>query len=109
MIQPLLVAAFLLAAPAAAPTPAPAAKAAAKGASPAAPEGPVVIETKRGKLEFSHQAHAKAACAKCHPGAKPPGKIGVKGKDAAHRFCMGCHRSEKQGPQQCTACHERTR
>jgi hypothetical protein len=72
-----------------------------------APKGPVVIETKRGKLVFSHQAHGKTACAGCHKDQEVPGRLGLKGKEAAHKLCLACHRSEKKGPQGCTSCHER--
>jgi hypothetical protein len=71
-----------------------------------APTGPVVIETKRGKLEFSHQAHAKTACATCHKGEGPPGRLGLKGRDAAHKYCVDCHKAEKKGPVGCNTCHQ---
>lgn len=92
MIASLLLAASLLA---------------AAPAAPEAPKGPVVIETSKGRLEFSHKAHAKTACARCHQGQATPGKIGVKGKDAAHKFCVDCHKAEKKGPQKCSWCHQR--
>ena len=126
MIASLLLATCLLAAPtapAAAPAPkappaakpaaqsAPAAKAVAPAPSAAelakAPKGLVVIPTKQGKLEFSHKAHAKTACAACHKGQAEPARFGLKGKAAAHQFCVDCHKAEQQGPQKCSACHQR--
>jgi hypothetical protein len=110
MIASMLLASYLFTAPAApAAQAAQAAQAApaAQAPAPKAPEGPVVIETKRGRLEFSHKAHAKTACAQCHKDQAVPGKIGVKGKDAAHKFCVDCHKAEHKGPQKCSSCHKR--
>ncbi len=89
MIASLLLATCLLAAPAA-----------------AAPKGPVVIPTTKGKLEFSHKEHAKTACADCHQGQAVPARFGLKGKEAAHKFCGDCHKASKKGPQKCTSCHK---
>ncbi len=88
----LLLAAILLAGPTAAAT---------------APTGPVLIATKRGKLEFSHKAHARTECARCHQAEGPPARFGLKGRDAAHKYCVDCHKTEKKGPQKCDACHKR--
>lgn len=88
MIAPLLLASFLLAAP-------------------EAPKAPVVIPTTQGKLEFSHKDHAKTACATCHKGQAPPARFGLKGKEAAHKLCLDCHKAAKKGPQRCAACHKR--
>jgi len=117
MLRSLLLAASLLASPlAAAGAPAgtapagagkPAAAAPAASPSVPAPRGPLLIETKRGKLEFDHQQHAKTACADCHKGQAVPARIGIKGKDAPHKFCQGCHKALQKGPQKCTACHQK--
>jgi len=130
MIASLLAATLLLTAPTpassaaatpvAAPPARPAASAAAPvkpaatpGAAPAAmpaageaPKAPISIETKVGHLEFSHPAHGALACARCHPGPGAPGKLGMKGKEAAHKFCVACHKAEQHGPFKCTACHQ---
>lgn len=52
---------------------------------------------------FSHKAHAKAACAKCH------GDVGaldvmVKEKPIDMNSCMGCH-DEHNAPNECNFCH----
>ena len=111
MLSALLLAASLLASPPTASpakaAPRPGAPAGAPLAAPAAPKGRILIETRRGKLEFDHQLHAKMACAACHQGQGVPARIGIKGKDAAHKFCLACHRAQKKGPQKCTSCHER--
>lgn len=75
--------------------------------APVAPKGSVVIPTKRGKLEFSHKDHAKAACASCHVGQAAPGRFGLKGSDAAHKYCVACHKEQQKGPQACAACHKK--
>ena len=111
MLSSLLLAAALIASPdpaVKAPARANVEKPAAAAASAVkAPAALLVIETKRGKLEFSHQQHAKTACADCHKGQAVPGRFGLKGKTAAHGFCVNCHKATKQGPQKCTSCHER--
>jgi len=123
MIASLLLSACLLAAPTPAPAPVPAPKAAgptaastatkaattaAPKAEPAAPKGIVVVETKRGKLEFSHKVHARTACAQCHQGQAVPARFGVKGIEAAHKFCVDCHKAVKKGPVGCSWCHKRS-
>jgi predicted CXXCH cytochrome family protein len=99
------------AAQATAPKGAPAAtQAAPKAATPAtaeAPTGLVVVETKRGKLEFSHKAHAKTGCAECHQGQAAPARFGLKGSEAAHKYCVDCHKASKKGPEKCSWCHKR--
>ncbi|MCM2333439.1 MAG: cytochrome C [Anaeromyxobacteraceae bacterium] len=94
MITSLLLASLLHASPAA-------------PAAAAAPKESVVIPTRQGKLEFSHKEHAKAACAACHAGQATPGRFGLKGSDAAHKYCVNCHKAEKKGPQACGACHKK--
>jgi hypothetical protein len=102
------------AAPVVAPKTAPAgSRAAPKAVTPAAapgseaPKGLVVVATKRGKLEFSHKAHAKAACAECHQGQAVPARFGLKGVEAAHKYCVDCHKAAKKGPDKCSSCHRR--
>ena len=111
MLSALLLAASLLAPPPPSShptsTPTPEAPAAKAVTASDAPRGRILIETKRGKLEFDHQAHSKVACAACHKGQGVPARIGIKGKDAAHKFCLACHRAQKKGPQKCTSCHDR--
>ena len=130
MIASLLLTACLAAATPAAPAPAPAAKPTAKppattpaaaapgkaapattapapAATPEAPKGLVRVETKRGTLEFSHKVHAQTACADCHRGQAVPARIGVKGVEAAHKFCVDCHKAGKKGPEKCSWCHQR--
>lgn len=88
-------------------------QAAPKAATPAdapgpeAPKGLVVVETRRGRLEFSHKAHAKAGCAECHQGQAVPGRLGIKGVEAAHKYCVDCHKAAKKGPDKCSSCHRR--
>jgi len=128
MIASLLLSACLLAAPTPAAATAPAPRAAgpkadstASGSAPAAatraepaapgpaaPKGIVLVETKRGKLEFSHKVHAQTACAQCHVGQAVPARIGVKGIEAAHKFCVDCHKAGQKGPVNCNWCHKRS-
>ena len=46
------------------------------------------------------------ACGECHlPGKQPEGKLNR--KSAFHKQCVGCHKEQDEGPQDCDDCHEK--
>ena len=46
------------------------------------------------------------ACGKCHAADKgPEGKLTL--EDAFHKQCIGCHKKQDEGPQECDDCHEK--
>jgi hypothetical protein len=72
-------------------------------------------------VKFAHLAHSdeyQVACKTCHHnegegrdctschGAKkgPGGELSF--KDAAHKSCLGCHKTQKKGPTVCNKCHK---
>jgi hypothetical protein len=72
-------------------------------------------------VKFAHLKHSdeyQVACRTCHHnegesrdcmschGAKkgPEGELSF--KDAAHKSCMGCHKTQKKGPTVCNKCHK---
>jgi hypothetical protein len=67
----------------------------------------LIFQTKNGNVSFMHADHqaAEKDCATCHPGGKT-GKIPGFSKDAAHKFCIDCHK-QKGGPTRCAECHEK--
>jgi predicted CXXCH cytochrome family protein len=72
-------------------------------------EGPrqIIFPTANGNVSFMHGDHqdSEKDCAICHPGGKT-GKIPGFSKEAAHKFCIDCHK-QKSGPTKCAECHEK--
>jgi hypothetical protein len=58
-----------------------------------------------GKVAFSHKAHMKLGCKKCHEGA--PAKIEMNKAVGHDKLCVKCHKAEKKGPQGCKDCHKK--
>ncbi len=74
----------------------------------APPPVEVVYKAKNGDVTFPHKEHQKQGCKSCHTTPKPE-KIAIEGKDAAHKFCQGCHEEKQKGPQktECVKCHKK--
>jgi len=51
----------------------------------------------------SHQSDKVGLCSACHE--KDPGKIAGFGKEWAHKNCIECHDTFKEGPTNCRGCH----
>ncbi len=68
----------------------------------------ITFPAKMGNVTFPHKMHQEMLknCKLCHE--KTPGKIPGFGKDAAHKLCIGCHKSKGKGPTTCTACHKKS-
>jgi hypothetical protein len=50
-----------------------------------------------------HQTEKVGLCSACHE--KEPGKIDGFGKEWAHKNCIECHDTFKEGPTDCKGCH----
>ena len=48
---------------------------------------------------------APAACADCHEPDEYEVESLIKRSDAFHSQCIGCHKDNDAGPQECSACH----
>ena len=87
----------------------------------AAPEKVEFAGGTKGKVAFSHKAHAdkigkcaechhkdaagkEAKCSSCHLKGKGEGKK-VELKEAMHKNCKDCHKAGKKGPEKCEGCH----
>ncbi|MCJ7501238.1 cytochrome c family protein [bacterium] len=85
------------------------------------PPGQIMIEKGKDKkpgVSFDHAKHSETIdCFKCHHASKA--KEDIKScfdchgadaaapivKDAFHKSCTACHKSEKKGPTKCGECH----
>lgn len=57
-------------------------------------------------MKFNHTKHQTekvGICSACHE--KEPGKITGFGKEWAHKNCIECHDTFKEGPTDCKGCH----
>ena len=73
---------------------------------------------KKSGVAFDHAKHADSIdCMKCHHASKTkeeikscfechgPDASAPSGKDAFHKSCTACHKSEGKGPTKCKECH----
>lgn len=86
-----------------------------------APDTVTMKGATKGTVTFSHKGHidtAKIACKECHhkggnqkcdmchkADCKPGGTPCM--KEAAHKKCIGCHKTKNQGPKGCNDCHKK--
>ncbi len=57
-------------------------------------------------MKFNHTKHQTenvGICSACHE--QEPGKIAGFGKEWAHKNCIECHDTYKEGPTECRGCH----
>jgi len=82
-------------------------------------QDPLILESKYGNVELSHQKHSSLKCQECHhtlkegeQSPKPCGECHKEGaevsrKKAFHDNCKGCHKKMGQGPVKCRECHQK--
>ena len=95
------------------------------GVATAAPPDQLVIkefQKVKGPVPFDHKKHTGYAkdcktchhpdapgkeqkCSKCHAEKTDGAKISA--KEAFHKQCISCHKTEKKGPVKCDECHQK--
>lgn len=67
----------------------------------------ITFPAKKGDVTFNHKLHQDMIknCKACH--VKTPGKIEGFDKNAAHKMCIGCHKTKNAGPVTCKECHKK--
>ncbi len=72
--------------------------------------GPLTLPAKPGAVTFKHDTHKDLKCTQCHADEKGGDIKGIGkdvNKDAAHKVCQECHKTQKKGPQKCADCHKK--
>jgi hypothetical protein len=80
-------------------------------ASAALPPDEITFPARNGAVRFTHRNHFAGhvdGCRVCHA---PRGRYSrqlphMYGKEAAHEFCLGCHRRREPAPMRCSQCHD---